>query len=1489
MSGTGIEQLWKAMLVVLQNLKILDLSYCKNLIEIPDLTGAQNLKEINFTGCISLREVHPSIKALKKIQQIRMRSTGIKQLWKGTLVVLQNLKILELSNCKNLIEIPDLAGAQNLEKIYFTRCTSLCEVHPSIKVLKQIQMIIMVGTGIKQLWKGTLVVLENLKYLILNQSKNLIEIPDLSGAPNLEEIDLTDCTSLCEVHPSIYELKRLKYLFMSGTGIKQLWKGTLVQVLHNLKSLDLSNCKNLIEIPDLTGAQNLEEIYLTGCTNLCEIHPSIKVLKQIQIMEMDGTGIKQLWTGTLAVLHNLKILNLSNCKNMIEIPDLTGAQNLEEIYLTGCINLCEIHPSIKVLKQIQKIVMHGTGIKQLWTGTLAVLHNLKSLDLRNCKNLMEIPDLTGAQNLEEINLTGCTNLREVHPSIKDLKQIQKIIMIGTGIKQIWTGTLVQVLHNLKSLDLSNCKNLIEIPDLTGAQNLEEIYLTGCTNLCEIHPSIYELKRLKYLDMSGTGIKQLWKGTLVVLHNLKSLDLSNCKNLIEIPDLTGAQNLEEIYLTGCTNLCEIHPSIKVLKQIQIMVMDGTGIKQLWTGTLAVLENLKTLNIRNCKNLIEIPDLSGAQNLELIELRDCTSLCEVHPSIYELKRLKYLFMSGTGIKQLWKGTLVQVLHNLKSLDLSNCKNLIEIPDLTGAQNLEEIYLTGCTNLCEIHPSIKVLKQIQIMEMDGTGIKQLWTGTLALVLHNLKSLDLRNCKNLMEIPDLTGAQNLEEINLTGCTNLREVHPSIKDLKQIQKIIMIGTGIKQIWTGTLVVLENLKILNLSNCNNLIEIPDLSGAPNLEIIELRDCTSLCEVHPSIYELKRLKYLFMSGTGIKQLWTGTLAQVLDNLECLCLGNCKNLIEIPDLSEAPNLEIIQLRDCTSLCKVHPSIYELKRLKYLGMSGTGIKQLWKGTLVQVLHNLKSLDLSNCKNLMEIPDLTGAQNLEEIYLTGCINLCEIHPSIKVLKQIQKIVMHGTGIKQLWTGTLALVLHNLKSLDLRNCKNLMEIPDLTGAQNLEEINLTGCTNLREVHPSIKDLKQIQKIIMIGTGIKQIWTGTLVVLENLKILNLSNCNNLIEIPDLSGAPNLEIITLRDCTSLCEVHPSIYELKRLKYLFMFGTGIKQLWTGTLAVLDNLNCLSLGNCKNLIEIPDLSGAPNLEIIQLRDCTSLCEVHPSIYELKRLRYLGMSGTGIKQLWKGTLVVLHNLKSLDLSNCKNLMEIPDLTGAQNLEEIYLTGCINLCEIHPSIKVLKQIQKIVMHGTGIKQLWTGTLALVLHNLKSLDLRNCKNLMEIPDLTGAQNLEEINLTGCTNLREVHPSIKDLKQIQKIIMIGTGIKQIWTGTLVVLENLKILNLSNCNNLIEIPDLSGAPNLEIIELRDCTSLCEVHPSIYELKRLKYLFMSGTGIKQLWTGTLAVLDNLECLCLCNCKNLIEIPDLSGAPNLEEIYLTGCINLCEIHPSI
>ncbi|XP_042959076.1 disease resistance protein TAO1-like isoform X21 [Carya illinoinensis] len=630
---------------------------------------------------------------------------------------------------------------------------------------KNLIVLNMSDSCIEQLWTGSLV-LPNLKELDLSSCVNLIEIPDLSGAPNLEIIKFVYCRSLCKVHPSIKVLKQLQESRMSHTRIKQLWKGLVV--LPNLKELDLNSCENLIEIPDLSGAPNLEKINFSYCRSLC----------------------KQLWKG-LVVLPNLKELDLNSCENLIEIPDLSEAPNLEKINFSGCRSLCKVHPSIKVLKQLQELRMSHTRIKQLWKG-LVVLPNLKQLYLNFCENLIEIPDLSGAPNIEEIDFSYCRSLCKVHPSIKVLKQLQKLKMSCTRIKQLWKGLVV--LPNLKQLYVDFCENLIEIPDLSGAPNLEIIEFLYCRSLCKVHPSIKVLKQLQELRMSYTQIKQLWKG-LVVLPNLKELDLRFSKNLIKIPNLSGAPNLEKIDFSGCRSLCKFYPSIKVLQRQQELRMSGTRIKQLWKG-LVGLDNLKYLNLSGCKNLIEIPYLSGAPNLEIINFSDCRSLCKVHPSIKKLKRLEELNMSGTRIKQLWKGSMV--LPNLKVLDLSYCENLIEIPNLSGVPNLMKINFLGCRSLCKFCPSIKVPERLKILGLNKCLTRLLILDKFCLPssfmsFSGLRELYLGGCNNISIFPSvICSLASLESLHLVGWSRL-EKFPDLSRLECLKEFEAYGTAITQ------------------------------------------------------------------------------------------------------------------------------------------------------------------------------------------------------------------------------------------------------------------------------------------------------------------------------------------------------------------------------------------------------------------------------------------------------------------------------------------------------------------------------------------------------------------------------------------------------------------------------------------------------------------------------------------------------------------------
>ncbi|CAL9237535.1 unnamed protein product, partial [Arabidopsis halleri] len=218
-----------------------------------------------------------------------------------------------------------------------------------------------------------------------------------------------------------------------------------------------------------------------------------------------------------------------------------------------------------------ELKMQGSQLEYLWQGTQP-LKNLKKMDLLESKNLKEIPDLTNATNLEDLNLNGCESLVEIPSSCSHLHKLQELSMSKCINLQVIP---VQMnLTSLKYVNMRGCSRLRNIPVMST--NIKNLYISE-TAVEDVPPSIRLCSSLEYLDISGKGklkeithlptsvthlelsnsdIKRI-PGSIQALHLLQTLNISGCRRLASLPKLPGS--LKSLVADNCESLETVfHP-------------------------------------------------------------------------------------------------------------------------------------------------------------------------------------------------------------------------------------------------------------------------------------------------------------------------------------------------------------------------------------------------------------------------------------------------------------------------------------------------------------------------------------------------------------------------------------------------------------------------------------------------------------------------------------------------------------------------------------------------------------------------------------------------------------------------------------------------------------------------------------------------------------------------------------------------------------------
>ncbi|VVB12430.1 unnamed protein product [Arabis nemorensis] len=322
--------------------------------------------------------------------------------------------------------------------------------------------------------------------------------------------------------PSEFNPEELVDLNLRHSHIKQLWEDDEKNT-ENLRWVDLSQSKGLLNLTGLSNAINLERLDLEGCTSLAVL----------------GSSIKQ--------MNKLIYLNLRDCTSLESLPKGINLKSLKTLILSGCSKLHEFHI---ISENIESLYLEGSAIVQV-VEYIESLRNLILLNLKDCRRLRYLPiDLYKLKSLQELILSGCSALESLPPIKEEMKCLEILLMDGTSIKQI---PEMICLRKLKIF--SFCGSSIEdstglvLLHSSGSSRVSDLYLTNC-NINKLADSFSSFHSLRCLCLSRNNIETLPE-SIEELNSLLLLDLKHCRMLNSLPLLPS--NLQYVDAHGCVSL------------------------------------------------------------------------------------------------------------------------------------------------------------------------------------------------------------------------------------------------------------------------------------------------------------------------------------------------------------------------------------------------------------------------------------------------------------------------------------------------------------------------------------------------------------------------------------------------------------------------------------------------------------------------------------------------------------------------------------------------------------------------------------------------------------------------------------------------------------------------------------------------------------------------------------------------------------------------
>ncbi|TYH21486.1 hypothetical protein ES288_A04G048100v1 [Gossypium darwinii] len=630
-----------SMLGKLKSLHILSLSR-SDIIELPTEAGdLENLRLLDLSYCDDLRRIAPSlIQRLSILEELYLHGcSSLKWATENSAKRENYSSLSELNLLPKLVVISlDISSKHLPDGFVFRRLWSFdfCigikrgsfPISRSLRINKSVD-------ACKQLF-------EDVESLLLNGVKghpNLIPSLDL-GFSKLISLHLRGCKSMkCLIDAS-----------------KQKVPMAAFSNLRKLSLSDMFDLEEMCNVPLPQGfLQKLEEVVVSDCDKMPELFP----IAELRSIEQEGPSC-------YLSLQNLKIIKIERCNNLKYIFPMSVANSLGQLHtlkIKSCWRLEGIIQDSQVpyisLQSLRKIkVKNCDNLKYLFPLSVAnSLGQLQTLKIESCSQLQEIIQgrevLTSmAQGLPQLSVVELINLSQLKGNDRNDIVLTSLSLHMLKVRDcplltpFIVSTNIQVLEFSEMTEKKQISN-VTVPERRGRTSTSTQYLT-ISNFEELFEySGYNLSSLKDLRLYKlTELRVIWSAPIQVEHfqNLTHLTLKDCRRLRYIFSPTIARNLPQLFMLDISNCEELEQIIEKDQTSSQHHFQPICFPKLRWITIWMCENLKclfpiTLAHGGLQKLVFL-FVSGVSKLEQVFEGDETNVSKDEEKVIHLPQLRCL---------------------------------------------------------------------------------------------------------------------------------------------------------------------------------------------------------------------------------------------------------------------------------------------------------------------------------------------------------------------------------------------------------------------------------------------------------------------------------------------------------------------------------------------------------------------------------------------------------------------------------------------------------------------------------------------------------------------------------------------------------------------------------------------------------------------------------------------------------------------------------